>query len=167
MTPSNLVLIGMPGSGKSTIGVILAKRTAHEFIDTDLLIQARSERTLQNILDEEGYLQLRNIEAEVLQDLNVHNHVIATGGSAVYSDAAMHHLKTDGIIIYLDVPLATLRSRISDYETRGIAKAPEQSFASLYEERSRLYRQYADITINEDNLDLDDVCNLILQQLGY
>lgn len=162
---SNLVLIGMPGSGKSTIGVILAKRTSHDFVDTDVVIQSRIGRSLQDVLDHEGYLRLREIEAEVLQTLDLRNHVISTGGSAVYSDAAMRHLKQDGFCIYLDVGLDTLRSRITDYETRGIAKRPEQSFDDLFAERTRLYRQYADITINGDDKNQDTVCNEILAAL--
>src|SRR5687768_17771834 len=89
---SNLVLIGMPGSGKSTVGVILAKRTSHDFVDTDLIIQSVEHRSLQAIMDKEGYMKLREIEARVLQTLNLENHIISTGGSAVYSDAAMVHL---------------------------------------------------------------------------
>lgn len=163
---SNLVLIGMPGSGKSTIGVILAKRTSHDFIDTDVLIQSVQGRSLQNILDSEGYMRLREIESEVLQSLDVKNHVISTGGSAVYSDAAMQHLKEDGVMIYLDVSLDTLRSRITDYETRGIAKRPDQSFDELFLERTLLYRKYADITIAGDGLNQDQVCERILSELN-
>ncbi len=163
---SNLVLIGMPGSGKSTIGVILAKRTSHDFIDTDVLIQSVQGRSLQDILDSEGYMRLREIESEVLQSLDVKNHVISTGGSAVYSDAAMQHLKEDGVMIYLDVSLDTLRSRITDYETRGIAKRPEQSFDELFLERTLLYRKYADITIAGDGLNQDQVCERILSELN-
>lgn len=162
---SNLVLIGMPGSGKSTIGVILAKRSSHDFLDTDLLIQSVEHRSLQDILDKEGYLRLREIEARVLQGINVQNHVISTGGSAVYSDAAMQHLKRNGTCIYLDVSVDTLRSRITDYETRGIAKRPDQSFADLFEERTQLYRKYADITIRGDGMNQDAVCDAILAQL--
>jgi shikimate kinase len=164
---SNLVLIGMPGSGKSTIGVILAKRSSHDFVDTDVVIQTSVQRSLQDILDQDGYLSLREIEAAVLQDLQVQNHVISTGGSAVYSDAAMQHLKQDGICIYLDVSLDTLRSRITDYETRGIAKRPDQSFDDLFAERTRLYRQYADITINGDGKNQDTVCNEIIAALQH
>jgi shikimate kinase len=163
---SNLVLIGMPGSGKSTIGIILAKRSSHDFVDTDLLIQSAEHRSLQDILDKDGYLKLREIEARVLQELNVENHIISTGGSAVYSDDAMQHLRRNGTTIYLDVSLDTLRSRITDYETRGIAKRPDQSFDDLFQERTRLYRQYADITINGDGLNQDVVCDLILQALA-
>lgn len=162
---SNLVLIGMPGSGKSTIGVILAKRTSHDFVDTDLVIQSVEHRSLQDIMDKEGYLRLREVEARVLQGLTLENHVISTGGSAVYSDAAMQHLKQNGTCIYLDVTVDTLRSRITDYETRGIAKRPEQSFADLFEERTQLYRKYADITIKADALNQDAVCDAIMRQL--
>ena len=162
---SNLVLIGMPGSGKSTIGIILAKRSSHDYVDTDVVIQSVEKRSLQDILDNEGYLRLREIEARVLQSLNLKNHVISTGGSAVYSDAAMQHLKKDGLCIYLDVSVETLRSRITDYETRGIAKRPDQSFADLFAERTGLYRKYADITINGDSMNQDQVVDAILRQL--
>ena len=162
---SNLVLIGMPGSGKSTIGVILAKRSSHDFVDTDVLIQSAEHRSLQAIMDSEGFMRLREIEARVLLDLNVENHVISTGGSVVYSDAAMQHLRSNGTIIYLDVSLDTLRSRITDYETRGIAKRPEQSFAELFEERAILYRKYADITIKGDAVSQDAAAEDIMALL--
>ena len=163
---SNLVLIGMPGSGKSTVGVVLAKRTSHDFVDTDVVIQSVEHRSLQAIMDKEGYMKLREIEARVLQTLNLENYVISTGGSAVYSDAAMLHLRKNGTTIYLDVSLDTLRSRITDYETRGIAKRPEQSFDDLFEERTRLYRTYADLVIKGDGMSQDAVCNRIIEELG-
>jgi shikimate kinase len=163
---SNIVLIGMPGSGKSTVGVILAKRSSHDFIDTDLVIQSVEHRSLQAIMDKEGYMQLREIEARVLQTLNVENHIVSTGGSAVYSDAAMTHLRKNGTTIYLDVSLDTLRSRITDYETRGIAKRPDQSFDDLFQERVRLYTKYADLVIKGDGMSQDEVCNGIIAQLG-
>ncbi len=162
---SNLVLIGMPGSGKSTVGVILAKRASHDFVDTDLLIQSVEHRSLQAIMDKEGYMKLREIEARVLQTLNVENHIISTGGSAVYSDAAMQHLRKQGTTIYLDVSLDTLRSRITDYETRGIAKRPDQSFDDLFQERTRLYRQYADLVVKGDGMTQDAVCDHIIAEL--
>lgn len=163
---SNLVLIGMPGSGKSTVGVVLAKRTSHDFVDTDVVIQSVEHRSLQAIMDKEGYMKLREIEARVLQTLNLENHVISTGGSAVYSAEAMAHLRKNGTTIYLDVSLDTLRSRITDYETRGIAKRPEQSFDDLFEERTRLYRTYADLVIKGDGMSQDAVCNRIIEELG-
>ena len=164
-TKSNIVLIGMPGSGKSTIGIILAKRSSHDFIDTDVLIQSVEHRSLQDILDKEGYLRLREIEARVLQGINVENHVISTGGSAVYSDAAMQHLRKHGTCIYLDGSVDTLRKRITDYETRGIAKRPDQSFADLFAERTSLYRKYADFTINGDSMSQDQICDTIMARL--
>lgn len=166
MSHSNIVLIGMPGSGKSTVGVILAKRSSHDFVDTDLLIQSAAQRSLQDILDQDGYLRLRALEEEALLALDVHNHVISTGGSAVYSAPAMEHLKRNGICVYLNVSLDTLRSRIADYETRGIARRPDQSFEDLFEERTRLYRLYADITVDGDGLTQEAVCSEILEKLG-
>jgi len=163
---SNLVLIGMPGSGKSTIGIILAKRSAHDFVDTDVLIQSTEGRSLQDIMDKDGYLALRDIEARVLASLNLENHVISTGGSAVYSEAAMSHLKQSSIVIFLEVNLDTLRKRITDYETRGIAKRPDQSFDDLFAERTLLYRTYADITIAGDGLNQDEVCQQIMARLA-
>lgn len=165
MSSGNIVLIGMPGSGKSTIGVLLAKRTAHDFIDTDLLIQSAEHRSLQDILDQDGYLRLREIEAAVLQTLDVDNHVISTGGSAVYSDAAMAHLKRRGICVYLEVSPDTLRRRITDYETRGIAKRPDQSFDDLFAERTQLYRRHADITVQGDGLNQEQVCLQVIEAL--
>jgi shikimate kinase len=164
-TPSNLVLIGMPGSGKSTVGVILAKKTSRDFVDTDLLIQTSQGRNLQDIVDHDGYVALRHIEERVLLDLSVRNHVIATGGSAVYSDQAMAHLKSDGLAIFLDVDLATLESRIPDFSTRGLAKRPDQSLSELFKERFGLYARYADITIKCDKLTHEEVCARIIEEI--
>ena len=144
---SNIVLIGMPGSGKSTVGVILAKKTSRVFVDTDVLIQTSQQRTLQQIVDTEGYGALRKIEERLLLNLALQNYVVATGGSAVYSVKAMAHLRSDGVIVFLDADLATLRARIGDFSSRGLAKRADQSFAELFEERQALYRKHADITI--------------------
>ncbi len=163
--PSNIVLIGMPGSGKSTVGVLLAKQTAKTFVDTDLLIQSETGRTLQDIVDKDGYLELRRIEKQVLLDLDCRNMVIATGGSAVYSQAAMAHLRTDGVVVFLKVGLETLRNRIKDYGTRGLAKRPEQTLEDLFEERCALYSTYADIAIDCDDLGHEAVCERILGAL--
>jgi shikimate kinase len=141
-----VVLIGMPGAGKSTVGVLLAKRLAFGFVDTDLLIQTREGESLQAILDRRGYLELRRIEEQVLLGLDSRRQVVATGGSAVYSAAAMRHLRNSGTAVYLDVPLAVLRERIHDYATRGIACRPGQDLAELFAERSVLYRRHADLT---------------------
>jgi shikimate kinase len=165
MTPSssNIILIGMPGSGKSTVGVILAKKTSRNFLDTDVLIHTSEKRPLQDIVDVDGYLALRRIEEEILLGLSVKNHVIATGGSAVYSQAAMSHLKTDGIIVFLDVDLKTLESRVRDIGSRGLAKRPDQTFSELYEERRPLYQKYADITIECGGLTHEEVAARIIE----
>ncbi|MDT8399225.1 MAG: shikimate kinase [Pseudomonadales bacterium] len=164
---TNLVLIGMPGSGKSTVGVILAKRSSRSFVDTDVLIQSHEQRSLQDIVDRDGYLALRRIEEAVLLSLDLQDCVISTGGSAVYSDAAMHHLAQDSRLIFLDVSLAGLLSRVTDMETRGIAKRPEQSFAELFAERCELYARYADLTIACDGLSQEQVCERIMDVFPY
>lgn len=143
----SVILIGMPGAGKSTIGVLLAKELGLGFLDTDLSIQLREGKTLQSILDESDYLNLRRIEEEVLLATDCHGLVVATGGSAVYSEKAMAHLKACGPVVYLDVPVEVLRRRIHNYDSRGIARRPEQSFAELFDERTALYRRYADLTL--------------------
>jgi shikimate kinase len=162
----SVILVGMPGAGKSTLGVMLAKALAKDFVDTDLLIQLRAQRTLQQILDEQGYLALRQLEEDTLLSCNFDHHIVATGGSAVYSDKGMMHLKTYGPVVYLDVALQELRQRIKDYETRGIAKRPEQSFESLFEERRRLYQQYADITVRCDGLSQEAALAAVIDQLS-
>ncbi|MEZ5529872.1 MAG: shikimate kinase [Porticoccaceae bacterium] len=151
----NIVLIGMPGTGKSTVGLLLAKTLGKDFVDSDILIQVREGKTLQQIMDENDYLHLRQIEEQVLTDILGRNLVIATGGSAVYSEVAMEHLANNGTIVYLDTPLTVLRQRIRDYDTRGIARRPDQSFEELFAERTALYRRYADITVPGD-LDTPD-----------
>jgi len=146
----SIILIGMPGSGKSTLGVLLAKKNGLDFLDTDLVIQVKEGISLQELLDQRGYLALREIEEQVLLATDCHHSVIATGGSAVYSAKGMAHLKSCGPVIYLAVPIDVLKKRIDDYETRGIACQPGQSFESLFEERQKLYQEYADIIISVD-----------------
>src|SRR5208282_519524 len=119
----NIILIGMPGAGKSTVGVILAKYLSKDFVDTDLLIQNRHRQSLQDILDLQGYLKLREFEENEILQLNVKNTVIATGRSAVYSEKAINHLKKNGKIVYLKLAKNELLKRINNFESRGIAKA--------------------------------------------
>lgn len=163
MQADAVVLIGMPGAGKSTIGILLAKELGLDFIDTDVSIQVREGKTLQNISDEQGYLALRNIEEQVLVTENITGKVVSTGGSAVYSEAGMAHLKQNSVVVFLDVPLTELEQRISNFSTRGIARRPNQSFADLFEERSILYRRYADICVDCSNLPIDEVLKKVLQ----
>lgn len=161
----SIVLIGMPGAGKSTIGVVLAKRLAKDFVDTDLLIQLRAGQPLQNIIDEQGYLALRQLEQETLLDATFSNHVIATGGSAVYSDRAMQRLKQLGSVIYLKVSLTELTQRIGDFSMRGIACDPNFGFADIYYERTPLYERYADITIDETGKSVEQIVAEIVERV--
>lgn len=161
----NLIFIGMPGSGKSTIGVLVAKRLGMGFTDTDLLIQEQAGRTLQEIVDRDGYVALRQIEEQVLLALDVQNQVISTGGSAVYSDAAMQHLKRNGTVVFLDISLETVIHRIGDYSLRGISRRPDQSLAELFEERFALYTRYADLTVKGEGFNQDQLCEAIIRKL--
>ena len=163
----NLIFIGMPGSGKSTVGVLAAKRLGIGFVDTDLLIQEEAGRTLQEIVDQDGYQALRHIEEQVLLKLSVENQVISTGGSAVYSDAAMRHLKANGTVVFLDIPLDVVIQRIGDYSLRGISRRPDQSLSELFDERFALYSRYADITVKGEGLSQDQVCEAIIRHLPY
>jgi shikimate kinase len=144
----SLILIGMPGAGKSTLGLLLAKSLAKDFVDTDLLIQLEHRKTLQDILHQQGYLALREQEEKVLLNAHYPNHVIATGGSAVYSEVAMHHLKQFGPIVFLDVALNELEQRIHNMDNRGIARPAHQGFDEVFAERRPLYMRYADIVID-------------------
>lgn len=163
---SNIVLVGMPGAGKSTVGVILAKYTGRDFVDTDVLIQLAEGCSLQEILDAEGYLGLRAAEERAILALRVRRTVIATGGSAVYSAAAMAHLRAEGVVVFLDVPAETIRGRIRDYATRGIARRPEQTFEQLFEERAALYRKCADVVLPCADLTQEEVAARIRESLS-
>lgn len=162
---SNIILIGMPGSGKSTVGIILAKMISKNFLDTDVLIQTRKKRTLQNIVDVDGPMVLRQIEEDVLVSIDCTSHVIATGGSAAYSQAAMSHLKKEGVVIFLNADLATLRKRIRNFDSRGLAKRPDQSFSDLFNERFVLYSKYADVTVESTGFTQEEVCLNIIESL--
>ena len=148
MKKSNIVLIGMPGAGKSTVGVILAKAAGLQFCDTDLIIQQKTGRKLQDIINYDGIEKFLKTESDVLSLLSAENSVIATGGSAVYSEAAMENLKRTGIAVWLDVPLCEVKRRIDNITTRGIVMHPGESLESIYAERLPLYRKYADITVS-------------------
>ena len=154
---TNLTLIGMPGAGKSTTGIIIAKNLGLGFFDTDILIQINQQKRLQDILDSKGYLDLRKIEEQEILKINIENNVISTGGSAVYSQQAMTHLQSISKIIFLKADFEVLEKRINNFATRGIAKAENQTFKELFKERQILYKKYADITIN---------CNVLTQDLA-
>jgi shikimate kinase len=153
----NLTLIGMPGAGKSTVGVILAKELSFGFIDTDILIQTHRKKSLQRILDDSGHLELRRIEEEEILKLNIERQVIATGGSAVYSDKAMAHLRQISRIVFIDVNFAEISRRIRNFASRGIAKSPEQSFHDLFLERQALYHRHADLRVDGNRLGQEEL----------
>jgi shikimate kinase len=165
MLYDTISLVGMPGSGKSTVGVILAKLTGLRFVDTDLDIQVREQATLQTILELQGYQHLRAIEQEVLLAINLDHAVIATGGSVVYSESAMGRLKSAGVVVYLETELACLQQRVELAPPRGIASDAGQSYAEIFAERTPLYQQYADITLATDGVCAELVAALILEQL--
>ena len=152
---SCIILTGMPASGKSTVGVILAKVLGLDFIDTDLLIQKREGCRLENIIKSRGIEGFLGIEEEVCKNLSVSDSVIATGGSVVYSGPAMRNLKDLGTVVYLHVDRDTLKSRLSDMIGRGVVLREGQSFEELYDERIALYEKYADLTVFEEGLTLE------------
>lgn len=164
----NVVLIGMPGAGKSTLGVVLAKILGYEFIDADLLIQSKLDKTLQKIIDACGPDGFIEVENEVLCTLSASRAVIATGGSAVYSDEAMNHLKSIGTVVYLRVSYEELESRLGGLHERGVVmkNGMGMSLADLYEERRPLYEQYADVTIDIDGLSVRDAARRLVDQLS-
>ena len=147
---NSLILIGMPTCGKSTLGRALAEHYSLNFIDSDRLIEQQQGCSLQQIADTQGYQALREIEAECLLSLSLNNTVLATGGSAVYNDCAMAHLKAQGPIVYLTISLNTLKARLHNARTRGLAKPPTQSLEALYQERVPLYARYADRVVDNN-----------------
>lgn len=163
MKKSNIVLIGMPGAGKSTVGVVLAKTAALEFVDTDLLIQKQTGRKLQEIIDNDGIDEFLKTEGEIISRVDCKNSVIATGGSAVFSESAMNNLRRDGVIVFLDVPLAEIKRRVDNITTRGIAMKSGETLETVYNERLPLYKKYADITV--DLADTEHTVKKILEAL--
>ncbi len=163
---TNVVLIGMPGAGKSTLGVLLAKELSRSFLDTDIHIQAREDLALQSIIEKQGVEHFLRVEETHILSLNLKRHVIATGGSVVYSPKAMEHLKRRGIAVLLDLSLPLLFERIQDMDSRGIAMAPGQDLGILYRERKPLYDRYADIRIACDHKGHETVLREVLSCLA-
>ncbi len=167
MEGKNITLIGMPGSGKSTVGVLLAKTLGYRFLDADLLIQQREGALLQDILDQRGVEGFLDVEEDVIRGLDCTGTVIAPGGSAVCREGAARRLKELGLVVYLHVPLAELERRISNITTRGIAMAPGQTLADVYAIREPLYRKYADLTVDVTGQNtLEETVAAVLEQLG-
>jgi shikimate kinase len=162
---ANIILIGMAGSGTSSIGLLLAKTMSRYFIDTDKLIEETAGGSLQEILEAKGLSGFRLLEENILLSLNPANHVIATGGSSVYSKRGMLHLKKNGVVIFLDVKLSLLRTRIRNFSNRGLVKHPKQSFGELYSERMPLYRKYADYIFNCGKMNEEEICTGLVSLL--
>lgn len=161
----NVILIGMPGVGKSTIGVVLAKKLGFQFIDSDILIQSKEKRMLKDIIREEGLDGFLEIEEEVNATVEIENVVLATGGSVVYRQRAMEHLKSIGTIVYLKVGYEELAKRLGNLQERGVALKPGQTLRDLYDERCPLYEKYADIIVDEERMGLDETLDKVLYKL--
>jgi len=162
----NIILIGMCGVGKSTVGVLLAKETRREFLDTDVLIQVRDGRGLQEIIDSEGLIGFCRIEEEAILALDVRSHVIATGGSVVYSVSATGRLKDTGPVVYLELPFDVLARRVANLATRGVVIAEGQTLRDIYEERRPLYETWADVTVNCADKTQDEIVMEIIRAIG-
>ena len=166
MDKSNIILIGMPGAGKSTVGVILAKRLGFQFYDTDLIIQGREKKRLQDIIDSKGLPYFRYVEEQVLHHLQLERCVIATGGSVVYYREGLISLAMTGHLVYLQVSLPDLQQRIADMGQRGLVMAKGQTFAQLFQERTPLYEQFADLTISCSGLNAEQVAATVERQVS-
>ena len=162
----NIILIGMPGSGKSTLGVLLAKIAGYSFLDSDLLIQSKVGKKLYRILEEDGADYFKLVENDVNSQIDVTDTVIATGGSVVYGKEAMAHLKSIGTVVYLKVSLDELLRRINNMATRGIVKKPNETFKDLYCERTGLYEKYADVIVECEDADLNVNAEKVAKALG-
>lgn len=162
----NIVLIGMPGVGKSTAGVVLAKVLGYEFIDADLIIQQQEGKLLREIIAEVGTDGFIEVEDRVNSQIEVEKSVIATGGSVVYGKEAMQHLREIGTVVYLKVSYDILEKRLHDIKGRGVVLKDGQDLRGLYEERVPLYEKYADITVCEDNLNVEQTIEKITEQLN-
>lgn len=161
----NIILIGMSGAGKSTLGVLLAKALGMDFVDTDILIQQREKRLLQEIIDQEGIERFLCVEEAVLSDLKLYNCVVATGGSAVYSRKAMQSLRETGTVIYLSVPYEEVEKRVTNITTRGIVMKQGRSLKDAYEERLPLYRQFSDVVIDCTGRDIEGCVGEMIAKL--
>ena len=159
-------MIGMPGSGKSTVGVLLAKALGCLFTDVDLLISHKAKKPLQRILDEDGLEAFLALEEEVGSRLRAENTVIATGGSMVISDKAMRHLKALGTVVYIDVPFEEIERRVTNIKTRGIVFHPNETLADVYRERKPLYERWADLTVKVEASDgIEDTVDKLIKML--
>ena len=161
----NIILTGMPGVGKSTIGVILAKELGYQFLDSDLLIQQQEKKLLKDIIAEKGVDGFLAVENQVNASIEAERAVIATGGSAVYGKEAMEHFKRTGIVVYLKCSYDALEKRLGDLKGRGVVLKDGQTLRDIYEERSVLYEKYADLIVVEDGRDIEGTLALVMENL--
>ena len=166
MKKTNIVLIGMPASGKSTVGVILAKVSGKKFIDTDIVIQLREDALLADIIKEKGVEGFMKSEEEAILSVDENNTVIATGGSAVYGEKAMEHLKKNGTVIYLKVEKDELFKRLKNIKERGVVLKQGETLEEMYDNRSVLYEKYADIVIEERDSTIEETIEKIQNELS-
>ena len=162
---SNIVLIGMPGAGKSTVGVVLAKKLGFAFVDSDLVIQSREGKLLHEIISERGIEEFWSVEEEANASIDAHRTVIATGGSAVYGSRAMEHFKRIGTVIYLKLSCDAIADRLGDLNERGVTLRDGQGLRELYAERVPLYEKYADLTIDCEHLSIREIVGQIAQNV--
>ena len=162
---NNVVLIGMPGAGKSTVGVLLAKSLLKDFVDTDLIIQHKEGSALCKIMEKTGVKGFIDLENKIIASCSFENSVVATGGSAVYGEEAMKNLKKNGVIVYLRVSCDELERRIHNIQTRGIAMEKGTTIKDLFEERRPLYEKYADITVDCDKLTAEQCVSEIVSKV--
>ena len=158
----NIILIGMPGSGKSTVGVVLAKVMGYRFLDSDLLIQEEEGKILSELIEEYGDARFIQIENDVNKNIHVDRTVIATGGSAVYGTEAMEHFKKIGTVVYLEVPQEEIILRVGDLRQRGVVSNGKKSMEEIYQDRIALYEKYADVKIDASELTIKDAVAKIL-----
>ena len=161
----NIVLIGMPGVGKSTSGVILAKVLNYDFLDSDLVIQHQTGKLLKEIIAEKGIDGFNAVENEINSQIDVENTVIATGGSVIFGADAMAHFKESGIVVYLRISYDLLDERLGDLDERGVVHKEGQTLRDIYNERTALYEKYADITVNLDGKDVAGTVDAVVAQL--
>lgn len=166
MIKDNIILIGMSGAGKSTLGVLLAKALGKDFADTDLYIQQKEKRLLQEIIDAEGIEYFMQVEEDVVSNLAFENTVIATGGSVVYSEKIMDALKSNAVAVYLYVSYGKLAARVGNISTRGIVMRKGSTYEDVYNERLPLYEKYADITVDCSSMDIESCVEQIVKQLN-
>ena len=159
----NVILVGMPACGKSTIGVVLAKTMNKGFVDTDILIQQAESRTLQEIIDQEGNDYFHHVEERVLLDFDGEDYVVATGGSAIYFDRAMDKFKEKGVVVYIKVSLDTILESLNNIKSRGVTLEKGQTIADLYAQRIPLYEKHAGVIIEADGLSVEEVVEKIIE----